>query len=152
MWWVGCHGGAGVTTMRQLTGLGMEARTWPVPPPGWPTSVVLVCRASASGTAAACGWIEQVVERRLPSGVRVVGLVAVAASRRRPARLVVERLKLMRSWLPAVWRVGWVEALLATTELGDVGPSPDVLAVREAVGRSVIEAVETAKKEGRDGS
>lgn len=146
VWWVGCHGGAGVTTLARLTGLGVDCGTaWPDTrgvPGVVTTPVVLVCRATATGAWAAMGAVEQ-WRRRLamtavvggspwlmPSDIQLVGLVAVAASPRRPPRLAGERLGLLAGWIPQMWRVGWVDALLATDDPRDVGMPPDVDALR----------------------
>ena len=69
--------------------------------------------------------------------VRVLGVVAVAASARRAPRIASERLQLLAGWVPKVWRVGWVEALLAAEDPHDVGMPPDVEALRHAISRAV---------------
>jgi hypothetical protein len=137
VWWVGCHGGAGTSTLARITDLGVNAgRAWPVPEPGWPaTNVLLVCRATATGTWAATGAVEQWRRGGTPPGTQLVGLVAVAASARRPPRVVAERLQLVGGWVPKVWRLGWVEAYLAADDPRDVGVPPDVARLRHAVGR-----------------
>ncbi len=108
LWWVGCHGGAGSTTLACLTGMGGDLGTgWPRTDPSWSIQpVVLVARATASGTLAATGAVEQWRRRSVP-GVRVLGLVVVAASPRRPPRIAAERVQLLAGWVPHLWRVGW---------------------------------------------
>ncbi|MFG1955049.1 hypothetical protein [Micromonospora sp. NPDC048830] len=141
VWWVGCHGGAGTSTLARLVGFGLDfgSKGWPLVTPAMPpTHVVLVCRASAAGTWAATGAIEQ--WRSTPgmhSLTKVLGVVAVAASPRRPPRIATERLQLLRGWAPEVWRVGWVDALLAADDPRDVGASPDVEALRNAIWQKV---------------
>jgi hypothetical protein len=139
VWWVGCHGGAGTSTVARVCQLGVDAgRAWPAPEPGWPTvQVVLVCRATATGTWAATGAVEQWRRKGAPPGTQLAGLVAVAASTRRPPRIAVERLHLMGGWVPNVWRLGWVEAYLAADDPADVGVAPDVATLRHAVARAV---------------
>lgn len=141
VWWVGCHGGAGVTTLARLTGIGLDfgSRGWPLVTPATPPAhVVLVCRATASGTWAATGAIEQWRRRSgMPGPVGVLGVVAVAASPRRPPRIVTDRLHLLRGWAPAVWNVGWVDALLAADDPHDVGASPDIEALRHAIRQKI---------------
>lgn len=150
VWWVGCHGGAGTSTLCRLTGLGLDVgAAWPAhdlgayPPP---TSVVLVCRLTAGGTWAAMGAVDQWRRRMsmapdpapalapspylMPPGIQVTGIVAVAASPRRPPRLATDRLRLLSGWVPRVWRVGWVDALLAADDPTEVGMPPDVDALR----------------------
>ncbi|OJF14557.1 hypothetical protein BG844_09110 [Couchioplanes caeruleus subsp. caeruleus] len=131
MWWVGCHGGAGVTTLATMTNLGAEmGAAWPQVPPDWRIQpVVLVARGSASGLRAATGAAEQ-WRARAVANVRVLGLVVVAASPKRPPKVVTERLQLLGGWLPTILRVGWVDALLAADNPLDVGVPPDVEAVR----------------------
>ncbi|MGC4808649.1 hypothetical protein [Micromonospora sp. DT233] len=99
-----------------------------------PTHVVLVCRASASGTWAATGAVEQWRRRSgMSARTRVLGVVAVAASPRRPPRIATERLHLLRGWVPAIWRVGWIDALLAADDPRDIGASPDIETLRTAI-------------------
>ncbi|MFY1599854.1 hypothetical protein [Micromonospora sp. WMMD737] len=99
-----------------------------------PAQVVLVCRLSAHGMWAATGAIEQWRRRAGMSGATtVLGVVAVAASSRRPPRIATERLHLLSGWAPRVWRVGWVDALLAADDPADVGTPPDVDALRHAL-------------------
>ncbi|MEV0005861.1 hypothetical protein AB0H28_26750 [Micromonospora sp. NPDC050980] len=138
-WWVGCHGGAGASTLTRLAGFGIDfGRGWPLLAPTMPVSnVVLVCRASASGTWAATGAIEQWRRRTGMSRINVLGVVAIAASPRRPPRIATERLDLLRGWAPQLWRVGWVDALLAADDPRDVGASPDVEALRNAIWQRV---------------
>ena len=78
--WVGCQGGAGVTTLARMTGLGVETgAAWPQIPPDWRIQpVVLVTRASAAGTRAAEGAVEQWRSRAI-ANVRVMGLVVLDA-------------------------------------------------------------------------
>jgi hypothetical protein len=135
LWWVGCHGGAGTTTLARLTGLGAELGT-----AGWPRvgadapvqPVVLVARGSASGTWAAMGAVEQSRARTVP-GVRVLGIVVVAASPRRPPKVAADRVQLLAGWVPQVWRVGWHDALLAAEDAASVGMPPDVDKLRSAL-------------------
>lgn len=140
LWWVGCHGGAGVTTLARMTGIGAEmGAAWPLVPPEWRIQpVVLVARGSAAGTHAAVGAVEQ-WRRRAVSNVRVMGLVVVAASPKRPPKIVTERLQLLGGWLPSIWRVGWVETLLAADDPMDVGVPPDVQTVSHALERILNE-------------
>lgn len=122
--------------MARLTDLGVDGGTaWPAMDTGAWTQVVLVCRASAAGAWAAAGAVDQYRARRVP-GVRLLGLVAVAASPRRPPRVVAERLRMVRGWLPALWRVEWVESLLAADDPGDIGPAPSVQTVHHEITRA----------------
>jgi hypothetical protein len=136
LWWVGCHGGAGVTTLARVTGLGIDGGTaWPAPhPDSPPVVVVLVCRETARGTWAATGAVEQWRSGNIPGHTRLAGIVAIPASHRRSPRVALERLQLLAGWVPALWRLRWVEEYLATDDPGDLGnPPPDVVALRGAV-------------------
>jgi hypothetical protein len=122
--------------------MGVDAgRAWPEPQPGWPTTaVVLVCRATATGTWAATGAVEQWRRGGAPPGTQVLGLVAVAGSAHRPPRIATERLQLLGGWVPHVWRMGWVEALLAAHDPLDIGTPPDVAALGAALTQRIGEA------------
>lgn len=139
LWWVGCHGGAGVTTLATMTRIGAEmGANWPMVPPDWRIQpVVLVARATAAGMHAAAGAVEQ-WRRRATTNVRVLGLVVVDASPRRPPKIVTDRLQLLAGWVPHLWRVGWVETLLAADYPLDVGVPPDVETVGRALHRILI--------------
>jgi hypothetical protein len=142
VWWVGCHGGSGATTLATLTRIGHDyGSVWPQLPPNSPMiNVVLVCRASAAGTLAAAGAVEQWRRGASPAQTRVQGVVAVAASPRRPPKIVKERLQLLRGWAPNIWHVGWQEVLLAADKPTDLGVAPpDIAALRD----SIMEAVST---------
>jgi hypothetical protein len=136
LWWVGCHGGAGVSTLHRLTGVGAELGTfWPAVHESWPTQqVVLVARASAAGLYAAAGAVEQARGGHKVFGVRVLGLVVLAATPKRAPKVVTDRIKLLSGWVPHLWQVGWVPALLAVDDPRDVGVPPDVDALRAALG------------------
>lgn len=139
LWWVGCHGGAGATTLAAVTGLGVDAgAAWPTPVQGWPAAqVVLVCRATASGALAATAAIEQWRRHPVLAETTILGLVIVAASARKPPRRAVERLQMLAGWVPARWRVGWVEEYLAADDALELGVPPDVEALRHALSRSL---------------
>ncbi|MFY1573341.1 hypothetical protein ACN26Z_00405 [Verrucosispora sp. WMMD703] len=147
VWWVGCHGGAGTSTLARLVGFGADfGAAWPALTPAMPgAQVVLVCRASASGTWSATGAVEQ--WRRRAGVARMtwlLGVVAVAASPRRPPRIATERLRLLSGWAPQIWRVGWIDDLLAVDEPTDIGTPPDIEALRTTIWHTLH-----AKQRGR---
>jgi hypothetical protein len=145
---VGAHGGAGTTTLAAITGLGVDAGVgWPTPIPGNPPIwVVLVCRASASGALAATGAVEQ--WRRQPNlaDIKIVGVVSVAASARKPPRRATERLRMLSGWVPAWWRVGWTEEYLAADDPRTLGMSPDVAALHHALSRTLSRAITSTSR------
>ena len=127
---MGCHGGAGVTTLAGL-GVGVDAgwRRWPQPR-ATPAALLLVARLSAWGMRAAAIAAETCLGPRMPPGLHLMGLVAVAAEPgRRVPQIARERLELVSGWLPAVWRVPWVPVALAT--------DPDNVAQCEPLRRAI---------------
>src|SRR5688572_14118680 len=102
--WLGCHGGAGVGTLLKLTGIGHDAgKNWPSRRSDCAIPVVLVCRATAAGTAKAATAVQQWRASASLRHVRLLGLVAVAASPKAVPTRVSDRLMLMRGWLPHYW-------------------------------------------------
>ncbi|WP_245603567.1 hypothetical protein [Salinispora cortesiana] len=106
-------------------------QAWPRPATMPAANVVLVCRASAQGVWAAVGAVEQ--WRMGSTGARLAGVVAVAASPRRPPRIATERLQLLRGWTQRIWHISWIEALTAADDPTDVGVPPDIEALRHAI-------------------
>lgn len=147
MWWVGCHGGAGTTTLAAVTGLGVDAGAgWPTPIQGWPAAqVVLVCRATAGGALAATGVVEQWRRQPVLAETKILGLVTVAASARKPPRRAAERLQMLAGWVPARWRVGWVEEYLAADDPRELGVPPDVATLRHALDRTLSRPADIPK-------
>jgi hypothetical protein len=106
-WWLGVHGGAGVSTLEEAVPGGRDAgRTWPsseVPQP-----VVLVARSSARGLKAvqnaAQQWASQLV-----TGVDLLGLVVAADAPGRRPKPLRDLLSLVSGTVPRVWEIPWVE-------------------------------------------
>jgi hypothetical protein len=140
LWWVGCHGGAGTSTLASLTEMGVDGGVgWPAAQAGTPvTNVVLVCRATASGAQAANGAIDQVRRHVAPPGVNVLGIAVVAASIRKPPRRAADRLRLLDGWVPKVWRLPWVEEYLAVDDPREIGAPPEVLKLQDDVSRALM--------------
>ncbi|MBO8195035.1 hypothetical protein ITI46_25770 [Streptomyces oryzae] len=106
-WWLGVHGGAGVTTLGQAVPGGLDAgRAWPTA--GEPQPVVFVARSSASGLKAvqnaARQWASQLV-----TGVELLGLVVVADAPGRRPRALRDLLSLVSGTVPRLWEIPWVE-------------------------------------------
>lgn len=110
-WWVGCHGGAGVSTLAAAVPGGRDAeRAWPLPPPRRTSRVVLVARTNADGLHAAQDAARQWAAGRVP-GVTVLGLVAVADMPGRLPRPLAALLHLVGGGVPRLWVVPWIDAL-----------------------------------------
>jgi hypothetical protein len=125
LWWLGCHGGAGVSTLTYLTGVGTDCRQT-LPRTDFDrrpdVAVILVCRATANGVAAAHHSMNSYLSwRHRP---HLLGFVAVAAEAARPSRLVDERLRLLKAQAPRVWVMPWVGALNAVHDPAEVGAIP----------------------------
>ncbi|GGX36630.1 hypothetical protein GCM10010353_59690 [Streptomyces chryseus] len=109
-WWLGCHGGAGVTTLEHAVPGGRDAhRMWPAGVPGWPAHpVVLVCRSSYGGLTAAQRAAAQWASGAL-LGVDLLGLVVVADAPGRLPRPLRDFCRLVSGGVPQTWTVPWVE-------------------------------------------
>jgi hypothetical protein len=109
-WWLGCHGGAGVSTLVRLIPGGWDAnRAWPDPRFGGPAGVLLVCRSNESGLTAAMIAMRQWRSGYTPQHVNVWGVVVVAdAPGRLPKRLAAMRDRIGGT-VQRVFTVPWVE-------------------------------------------
>jgi hypothetical protein len=106
-WWLGVHGGAGVSTLEQTVPGGRDAnRAWPVALGNQP--VVLVARSSAHGLGAAQSAAQQWASRMV-TGIDLLGLVVVADAPGRRPRLLRDRLLLVAGAVPRLWEIPWVE-------------------------------------------
>ncbi|MGI5347351.1 DUF6668 family protein [Streptomyces sp. CA-250714] len=107
-WWLGVHGGAGVTTLERAVPGGQDAhRAWPVSEV--PQPVVLVARSSAGGLKAAQSAAQQWASRTV-TGVELLGLVVVADAPGRRPRVLRDLLRLASGAVPRLWEIPWVEA------------------------------------------
>lgn len=144
VWLMGCHGGAGVSTLAAF-GIGVDAgwRRWPQLQAA-PAGLLLVARLSASGMRAAAAAAETCLSPHLPQGLRLLGLVVVAAEPgRRPPQLARERLELVTGWVPAVFRVPWVPLALAIdTDPASVARCDQL---RRAIPKELLELVEATR-------
>lgn len=106
-WWLGVHGGAGVTTLAQAVPGGRDAgRAWPVSARS--QQVVLVARSSASGIAAAQNAARQWASGMV-TGVDLLGLVVVADAPGRRPRVLQDSVRLVSGAVPRLWEIPWVE-------------------------------------------
>lgn len=128
-WWVGAHGGAGVSTLRAVTGLGRDAGTvWP--DPTHCGGAVLVCRGTAHGANRAAAAID--VWHRIPTDLRprLWGLVVVAGGPGTVPSRVSLRLLVAGCFVPRVWWIGWHEPLLGVDDPREATAGADVAALR----------------------
>jgi Family of unknown function (DUF6668) len=114
LWWLGCHGGAGSSTLTLAVGGWDGGRYWPVVEGPAIVNVVLVARTHVSGLRAAQAAARQWACGALPT-VRLLGLAVIADAPGRRPKPLRDLLDLLSGGLPRVWDLPWVEAL----RLGD---------------------------------
>jgi hypothetical protein len=109
-WWLGVHGGAGVSTLEQAVPGGRDAgRAWPAAPDATGAQpVVLVARSSASGLRAAQHAAQQWASRMV-TGVDLLGLVVVADAPGRRPKVLRDQVRLVSGAVPRLWEIPWVE-------------------------------------------
>lgn len=106
--WVGAHGGSGVSSLAMVSGEGLElSQMWPAPALGWPRSVALVCRTSASGLDDAARFLHAWAAHAVP-GVDVVALVTVADSPGRLPKALRTRIHELSGVVPTTFNVPWI--------------------------------------------
>ncbi|MGP3973544.1 DUF6668 family protein [Streptomyces sp. 8N114] len=106
-WWLGVHGGAGVSTLEQAVPGGRDAgRAWPAADE--PQPVVLVARSSANGLKAVRNAAQQ-WGSQLVTGIELLGLVVVADAPGRRPRALRDLLHLVSGTVPRLWEIPWVE-------------------------------------------
>jgi hypothetical protein len=126
-WWLGVHGGAGVTTLAQFVAGGADAhRCWPDPARGGPRVVVLVCRTYRAGLERALDSARQWAASDVPAGLLLGGAVALADAPGRLTRSQSEALRLLAGVVPRLWTVPWIEDLRAVEQPGRL-PVPPAL-------------------------
>ncbi|MGY6556991.1 MAG: DUF6668 family protein [Schaalia turicensis] len=107
---VGLHGGAGTTTLANLTGLVDCGHVWPTSFPDANT-VICVARTHMSGLHAARRAAAEVFSGAV-SGIHVLGCVLVAdAPGKRLPRPLAEACRLVRGAFPRVWTLEFSSAL-----------------------------------------
>lgn len=113
LWFVGCHGGAGESTLANLlSGAAAGEHRWPVRVDGEIPYVVLVARTSYTGIMAARTAAMQWAAKDTPP-VNLLGLVwsADQPSGRRPVpKPLREAHRLISGGVPRTWDIPWVDA------------------------------------------
>jgi hypothetical protein len=118
-WWLGCHGGAGVSTLTcALPGSADAWRAWPAPSSPDTFRVVLVARTHAAGLDAARSAARQWAAGSLPRGIELLGLVLIPDAPGRLPRVLRDLAQLVRGGVPRAWDLPWVEALRQGQEPG----------------------------------
>lgn len=111
-WWLGVHGGSGVSTLMRFLPGGADAhRWWPDPVFGGPHTVVLVCRTHLSGLDRARDAAMQWAASDVPTGLSLAGAVAVADAPGRLDRPQAEATRLLEAIVPRLWTVPWLDEL-----------------------------------------
>lgn len=106
--WLGTHGGAGATSLRAGSGVGVDlGREWPNPEAGQPSAVALVCRSNTAGLDAA-GQHLQAWTTSTVTGLTVIAVVVVADASTKPPRIVRDRIGDLRAVVPTVLNLGWI--------------------------------------------
>lgn len=111
-WWLGCHGGAGVSTLIATTGCGRDpGRHWPTLPSGSGSKVVLVARTHDTGLRAAQAAARQWASGSLPRQIELLGLVLVADAPGKLPRQLRDLARLVAGGVPRTWEIEWHEEL-----------------------------------------
>lgn len=109
VWFTGCHGGAGETTLAGLLpGSGATGRRWPEHTDGGMPAVVLVARTSASGLLAARTAATQWAAGDTPA-VALLGLVLMPDAPGRLPKPLRDLAEHVAGGVPRCWHLPWVE-------------------------------------------
>lgn len=126
-WWLGVHGGTGVSTLERFLPGGADAqRWWPDPAFGGPSAVFLVCRAHLAGLDRARDAATQWAAADVPAGLLLAGVVVVADAPGRQTRVQSEAQRLLAAVVPRLWTVPWIDDLRSAAD-GDPLPLPPAL-------------------------
>lgn len=125
-WWLGVHGGAGVSTLTEFVPGGLDAfRWWPAPLlHEGPGAVILVCRTHAAGLTRARDAVRQWQAGEVPEGLLLGGLVAIADAPGKLPRPQAEMLRLIAGAVPRSWTVPWLDELRLTDDLSTLSLPP----------------------------
>lgn len=122
---VGCHGGAGTSTLAALLDhVADSGSLWPTHT-GQPPFVVLVARDSIAGLDAASRAARQFHTGNAPDHIQLLGLVLVAARRGKPGEATRrKRDTVVAGMFERVWSIGWHDHLLdlELAQLPSAGP------------------------------
>jgi hypothetical protein len=111
-WWLGVHGGSGVSTLAYFLPGGAQAhRWWPDPAFGGPPAVVLVCRTHLHGLQRARDAAAQWAAGDVPDHLLLAGVVTVADAPGKLHRPQSEGLRLLEAVAPRLWTVPWLDDL-----------------------------------------
>lgn len=109
VWFVGCHGGSGESTLAGLLPNSMATdHRWPVYPDGMSAPVVLLARTSAAGLLAARTALIQWAAGDTPA-VQLLGLVLSADAPGRLPKPLRDLAHQVGGGAPRVWHLPWVE-------------------------------------------
>jgi hypothetical protein len=130
-WWLGVHGGAGVSTLDAWMPGGADAhRLWPDPQVVGPSLVLLVARTHVAGLTQAMWALRQAAAADVPAGLRVAGVVAVSDGPGGFGRPQEEALRRLQGVTPHLWLIPWIDELRLVTHSAELGPPhPSVLAL-----------------------
>jgi len=124
-WWLGVHGGAGVSTLAAMAPGGADAhRRWPDPAKGGPHPVLLVARAHAQGLRRARAACRQWAARDVPDDLHLAGVVLVAAAPGRLPGHLGDQVRLLTGITPARWWLPWQPELLDLPDPAGVAVPP----------------------------
>ncbi|MEU1627751.1 DUF6668 family protein [Streptomyces sp. NPDC020096] len=113
-WWVGCHGGAGASTLTAALGHTNAADAhgrWPAPQRPDLARAVVVARTHYHGLQMAQVAARQWASGGTPEGVEVLGLVLVTDAPGKLPRPLREFAHLVSGGFPRVWEIPWFEEI-----------------------------------------
>lgn len=126
--WVGTHGGAGATSLRAATGVGLDlSGRWPNVAANEPSRVVLVGRTNTAGLDAIGAFLHE-WSTSIVLGLDVVAVVVVADASSKPPKIIRERIGDLKAVVADVYQLPWVERWRETPYLST--EQTDVLATK----------------------
>lgn len=111
LWVVGTHGGAGESTVAELTAGAATSHRWPRREPVAP--VLLVARTHASGMRRAQLAMRAWAAGQTPT-VRMLGLVLISDAPGRLPKPLEATAQTIGGGVPHIWRLPWIEDLRLT--------------------------------------